>query len=99
MGNILPMIDWTINVGNLITIFTIVGGGIFALSNMQSSIISLREDVLHIEKRQDSLNEAFNQLGKILTQVAVQDSRLNMVEKNIDELRHGRGYIRPPKND
>jgi len=94
MGNILPMIDWTINVGNLITILTIVGGGIFALSNMQNSIISLREDILHIEKRQDSLSEAFNQLGKILTQVAVQDSRLNMIEKNVDELRHGKGFIK-----
>lgn len=60
---------------------------------MRSDLRILRSDLEHIERRQSSLNEAFTQLGTILTQVAVQDNRIHMLEKNIDELRHGQGFV------
>jgi hypothetical protein len=34
------------------------------------------------------------QLGSILTQVAVQDTRINRIETDIVELRHGKGFVR-----
>lgn len=73
---------------------TIVGGIMTFVFAIRSDINLLRRDVLDIQHRQDSLDEAFRTLGKILTQVAVQDNRLHMIEKSIDELRHGQGYIK-----
>lgn len=49
---------------------------------------------IHLMKEQlHSMSESFKQLGAILTQVAVQDTRLSMLEKHIDEIRHGKGMI------
>lgn len=62
----------------------------FALRN---DIISLRTDINHIKENQKSLSEAFTQLGNILTKVAVQDARLQMMEKKLDELSHGQGFV------
>lgn len=90
----LPMIDWTVSVGNLIQIFSIIGAGLTMFFAMKSDLKVLRHNIKHIEQRQEAFNEAFRQLGTILTQVAVQDSRLSMMEKWIDELRHGRGLIK-----
>lgn len=87
------MFEWTISTGNLITIAAQVGTIIWMFLSMRADISVLRSDIGHIEKRQDSLNDAFKQLGTILTEVAVQDNRLNMVERNIEEFRHGKGFI------
>lgn len=71
-------------------------GGVAALSfffALRNDIISLKTDINHIKENQKSLAEAFTQLGNILTKVAVQDARLQMMEKKIDELSHGQGYV------
>ncbi len=60
---------------------------------MKGEIGIVRNDVRHLELGQKALAEAFTQLGKVLTSVAVQDTRITMIEKKIDELSHGRGYI------
>lgn len=56
-------------------------------------IASLRTDINHIKETQRSLAEAFTQLGNILTKVAVQDARVQMLEKKIDELSHYQGFV------
>lgn len=65
---------------------------------LRNDIRSLRVDISYIKENQKSLAEAFAQLGNILTKVAVQDTRLNMVEKKLDELAHGQGFISTRKN-
>lgn len=88
------MIDWSISVGNLVEISTLVGAAITMFYAMRSDIRVLRHDFRFIEQKVETLNESFTQLGTILTQVAVQDSRLGMIEKAVDELRHGQGFIK-----
>lgn len=61
---------------------------------IKNDIASLRTDISHIKETQKSLAEAFTQLGNILTKVAVQDTRIQMMEKKIDELSHGLGFIK-----
>jgi K+/H+ antiporter YhaU regulatory subunit KhtT len=60
---------------------------------MRGDINIVKNDLRHLEESQKALSEAFSQLGKILTAVAVQDTRLTMIEKKIDELAHGHGYV------
>lgn len=67
----------------------------FALRN---EVMGLRTDINHIKENQKSLSEAFTQLGNILTKVAVQDTRLQMLEKKLDELAHGQGYVTITRN-
>lgn len=61
---------------------------------LKADIRILRHDMANLTVRQDALNEAFQQLTGILTQVAVQDTRIKAIEDDIRELRHGKGYIK-----
>jgi hypothetical protein len=61
---------------------------------MKSDIVLLQNDVTHLEKAQEAMTEAFTNMGKVLTAVAVQDTRISMIEKKLDELSHGKGYVR-----
>jgi len=60
---------------------------------MKSDILTIRIDVSYLQDNLKTLTETFSQLGKILTQIAVQDQRINMVEKRVDEIAHGKGLI------
>jgi DNA repair ATPase RecN len=86
-------IDWTISLGNILTILSVIGSVVTLVYSMKNDISILKRDIDYLQDSHKALTEAFNQLGKILTQVAVQDQRLNMLEKRVDELAHGKGLI------
>lgn len=76
-----------------IKLFAIGLGAVGFFYALKVQIDRLAGDIQHIKENQRSLQEAFAQLGSILTKVAVQDTRLSMIEKNIDELRHNKGFV------
>lgn len=88
------MIDWSVSLGNIITILTVIASVIGLVYNMKSDIVLLQNDVVHLEKAQQTMTEAFSNMGKVLTSVAVQDTRITMIEKKLDELSHGKGYVK-----
>lgn len=87
------MIEWTVSVGNILTILAVIGSVITLVYSMKNDISILKRDIDYLQDSHKALTEAFNQLGKILTQVAVQDQRLNMLEKRVDEIAHGKGFV------
>lgn len=93
------IIEYTISIGNIFTILAVLGGAMTFIYTIKNEISLVQSDVRHLEDGQRSLAEAFSQLGKILTAVAVQDSRINMIEKRFDELSHGRGFIRKDRTN
>lgn len=86
-------IDYSVSIGNVITIFTVVGSVMALLYTMKGDISIVKHDIHYLQESQRVLTESFAQLGRILTQVAVQDQRVNMLEKRLDELAHGKGYV------
>lgn len=91
----LRMIDWTITLGNLLQIVAFLAVGIGAFYAVRSDLRVLRHDVQNLGNRQDGMQTALTNISTVLTTVAVQDVRLAMVEKTVDELRHGQGYVNP----
>ena len=81
------------NFDTIVKIVIITFGAFGFYYALKNDISSLKNDINHIKENQKSLSEAFTQLGNILTKVAVQDTRIQMIEKKIDELSHGQGYV------
>ncbi len=73
-------IDYTITIGNMIEIATIAGGGIWVL---------IKSDV-------DKMQKEIIKIGDVLTQLAVTKTRLDNMETDIRELRHGHGFVQGP---
>lgn len=87
------MFEFTITLGNILTIVSVVGAVMTFIWTMRGDINIVKNDIRYLQESQKALTEAFSQLGKILTSVAVQDTRLNMIEKKLDELAHGHDYV------
>jgi len=87
------MIEYTISLGNILTILSVVGSVMAFIWTMKTDIIIIKSDVSYLQKSQAVLTEAFSQFGRVLTTIAVQDSRITMTEKKIDEMSHGKGFV------
>lgn len=84
----------TQNIDTIVKVAVITFGAFGFFYALRNDINSLKHDISSIKDAQRALSDAFTQLGSILTKVAVQDTRLNMLEKKIDELSHGQGFVK-----
>jgi hypothetical protein len=82
------------NYDAIIKIVLLSFGAIGFFLALRNDIIALRGDIANIKESQKSLQDGFSQLNSILTKVAVQDVRLNMIDKKLDELAHGQGFVK-----
>ena len=89
----LPLIEYSISLGNILTILSVVASVMAFIWTMKGDIIVIKSDVSYLQTSQKVLADAFAQFGKVLTTVAVQDNRISMMEKRLDELAHGKGFI------
>lgn len=69
--------DWTITLGNLLTVAGFLGGGIFFM-------IAIRRDVDILSTRLAPLEKAVLKLTDILVQLGRQSERLNALERDIE---------------
>lgn len=67
--------------------------GIVFVVMIKADIRVILHDQKVMKDRQDSMSDNVKALTAILTQVAVQDSRLNRIENDIGELKHGKGFV------
>lgn len=84
------MIDWTINVGHIIT-FALAGLGM--VWAMKSDVRSLNERFDAMDKRMDGLEGNSDKIAEAMKTLAVQAERLNNMDRRLDEMRHGRGFV------
>lgn len=84
------MISEVISIGDLrslIEIIVIAIGGIYVVITLRLTVSKLAGDIADLKGDIKALN-------KIVVEMAVTTTRLDAVEQDIRELRHGRGFIR-----
>jgi hypothetical protein len=91
----LPVIDWTLNIGNIVQI-VVIAGGVFAF------IFSVKGDVGKVKDNITDIKEELKELRKVFTTQVDHDTRLARAEEDIrelradvKELRHGEGFVLP----
>ena len=82
------MIDYTITIGNIIEICSILGGGFVVLGALRGQVSTLKNDMI-------DMKEELKKVGEVLIKMAVTDTRLNNLEQDIRELKHGEGFVLP----
>lgn len=73
----------------------VVGGAMAYFFGVKGDVGILKSDVRGIKDALGILNTSFEKLSDILSKVAVQDQRINRIEEDIRELRHGEGLVFP----
>lgn len=79
----------------LAEIVSIVGGGLIVVIQTARVGGRLEEGNKLQAKRLEALENDVKALNKVITEVAVQQARINNIERDLRELRHGEGFIFP----
>lgn len=82
-------VEMTISIGNLLTILAFLVGGI-------GFVYTIRSDVGAQGQRLDAVESELRKLGEILIALGRQDERLTAMDRRIEDLRRGDGFIVPP---
>jgi hypothetical protein len=80
------VIDYSITIGNLVEIASIIGGGLMVL-------ITLRGDVANMKSEVGGIQLEIKKISDILIAQADQNRRILHLEEDVRELRHGHGFI------
>lgn len=89
LGELSMVIDWHISIGTIIEVLSILGGGVFFLWGMKNRVEQMSVEIADLKKE-------IGKLADILTSLALQNQAINQINKTIDELRHGIGFIIAP---
>lgn len=87
------IIDYTITIGNLIEIASILGGGVLVMLTMRSDIAVLQKEDEVIRTDIQGIQDEIKQIGDVLITQADQSRRILHLEEEMRDLRHGRGFI------
>lgn len=77
------------NIGLILQVLQIVVifcGGVFALATLRNTVKTLSTDIVDMKAE-------LKKLGDVLVTLAVTSKRLDNVEEDVRDLKHGRGYI------
>ncbi|QOG20476.1 hypothetical protein [Bradyrhizobium sp. SEMIA] len=95
-----PAIDYTITIGNIIEILSIVGGGVLVLMTLKTDVSALKSgarglkaDIAAMQAELKKLSDVLISLADIRGEIKVLDTRLTGAEQDIRELRHGDGFV------
>ncbi len=98
------MIDYTITIGNIAEITSIIIGGLVALSRMNATIgtkiallhsdfSGVKNDVTDMKLEIKKVNEVLINLADIRGEIRVLSTRVTANESDLRELRHGHGFV------
>jgi hypothetical protein len=79
-------IEPSVKVGDILTLigFLVVGLGV---------IWAMRGELKMLSRDVQAQGEKIDRLEEIITQQAVQNERINMLDRRLDDMAHGRGFI------
>ena len=83
----------TVSAGLIGQTAILLAGIISGWIRLTAKLSQMEVDIKNLQTSSEGFGKSFEQLSKILTQVAVQDVRILNVEKDVDELRHHKGFV------
>lgn len=90
-------IDYTITIGNMVEIASIVGGGIAVLWTLKADVGALKQGAMSLKDDFNDMQVEIKKIGEVLITQADQNRRIMHLEDDVRELRHGDGFVKGPR--
>lgn len=81
--------DGTINIGHIFTALSLLAAGFFIATSVRVKFQSLETGL-------ESVSAELKKMSGVLVELGRQDERLNGIDRRLDDLTHGRGFIFDP---
>lgn len=99
------LIDFTWNIGVIVQIAVLIGGGIITLAVLKNTVATIKTEMattkVENDKRFDGIQSELKKMGEILIGMARFEERLSSLDtrvtthgRKIDDLSRGDGYVK-----
>lgn len=89
-------IDYSISIGHIFEIVSFLVGGIYALAMIKSNVGMLKDEVGKMQTEIEKLSEIISRQAAAESRLNALDTRMGGFDKDIRELRHGKGWVTGP---
>lgn len=87
------MIEWSVRLGDILVISAMLVAVTGAYYTLKSDVRVLRHDFNSMKTAVDLMSSAMRSFSDVLTKIAVQETRVDRIEEDVKDLRHGRGFV------
>lgn len=92
------MIDWNVRIGDILVVLSLAGTCIFYAfrsGRFAESIITMQREIRELKEVAKSLAVIITQQAVQTVRLDSQGERLNIMDKRVEDLRRGDGFILP----
>lgn len=89
----MPTFSPTIDLGDLIKVLVYLGAGLWFLSRMQGRVEMLAKEIKTLQVAVSVQSTQMADFAKALVDLARQDERINAIDRRVEDLRKGRGWV------
>jgi hypothetical protein len=82
-----------IDVGELLKALIYLGAGLWFLARMQGRIDMLGKEIKTLQDDVHLQSNQMTEFAKVLVDLARQEERLNAIDRRVEDLRRGQGFI------
>jgi len=97
-------VDWSLRLGDIVAFLGFALGGLSVIFMMKSDLKLLAQRLGFLERTTEEQNKKIDmqsmeiaKLGELLTLMGRYEERIANMRREINELKHGRGFILPPQ--
>src|SRR4051794_34724652 len=87
-------IDYTITLGNIVEVASILGGGLLVLIKLNNNVVSLKTDVAGMQTEIKKIGDVLINMARFDEKLSSIDKRLEGYDGAIKDLRYGYGFVR-----
>lgn len=85
--------DWTVSIGHILTFLGFIFGGFGFVYAMRYEVRRVADGVEAMKGRMQSVENELKKMSDVLVELGRQDERLNAMDRRLDDLQHGRGFV------
>ncbi len=78
--------DWTVSLGNLISLVGFIGVGLSMFYGMRADIRLLNARIVNVEGDLNKIDQTLQQIVKVFVEVARQDERMSSMDRRMNDL-------------
>lgn len=86
-------VNYALDIGDIIKLLVYLGAGLWFLSRMQGRVDMLANEIKSLQEVVRLQSDQLASFAKVLVDLARQEERLNAIDRRVEDLRHGRGFI------
>lgn len=87
------MFDSTITLGNILTLVGFLFGGWTFVWTMKGRIDVLSDEIKALKEQSVTQSKQIADFAQALVELARQDERLNAIDRRVEDMRYGRGFV------